>query len=362
LIVAAGGNLANNKKQFPAAAPNVFSVAAIDSNYKKIKLSSYGSFIDISAPGKDINGASFESDNGYETYTGTSQASAIVAAISAIVKLQNPSFSWNQIKACIKNSADPIHTHNSNFISKLGAGSINLAKAIQCNIFTSTTRENTLVNPQGYLRLLKNNENNKTWKINPVGTFKGIRFKKVLPFGNNKNTILHVYKGPINDSSPYLQYSLDALPEEFFLPGTKATLVLTGDNTNNHNLLEYKSEPIDFTQLYCNKTKYYKKEGIIEDGSGDNNYSYNSSCKWLITAPEGKVIRFNFTELDTESKVDKIYFFNGDKTNADVMAIISGNRLPPKFKTWGNKVLVWFVTDDKNQGNGWKLNYSFIDM
>jgi hypothetical protein len=29
--------------------------------------------------------------------------------------------------------------------------------------------------------------------------------------------------------------------------------------------------------------------------------------------------------------------------------------------TWGNQVLVWFVTDSVNQGEDWKAKYWFVD-
>ena len=66
--------------------------------------------------------------------------------------------------------------------------------------------------------------------------------------------------------------------------------------------------------------------------------------------PEGKVIRIRFDSLATESQTDLIYFFNGAGTHEDVMALISGNELPPAFTSWSNQVLIWFVSDDQNHG------------
>jgi len=86
-----------------------------------------------------------------------------------------------------------------------------------------------------------------------------------------------------------------------------------------------------------------------------------SDCKWLITAPKGKVIYIKFVEFDTEVRTDWVYFFNGKGTHEKIMAVYSGPRIPPELTTWSNQVLVWFVTDGKNQRKGWKAEYHFQD-
>ena len=63
----------------------------------------------------------------------------------------------------------------------------------------------------------------------------------------------------------------------------------------------------------------------------------------------------------TEAKTDWVYFFNGSGTHEKIMAIFSGPNIPPEITTWRNQVLVWFVTDGKNQGKGWKAEYRFQD-
>ena len=124
-------------------------------------------------------------------------------------------------------------------------------------------------------------------------------------------------------------------------------------------LLEYRAELIDYAGLYCKETVYLHEEGTFEDGSGPNDYSINSDCKWLITAPEGKVINIRFTEFDTEAKTDFVYFFNGSGTHEDIMAVFSGTEIPPELTSWNNRVLVWFVTDGDVQRKGWKAEYRF---
>ena len=89
-------------------------------------------------------------------------------------------------------------------------------------------------------------------------------------------------------------------------------------------------------------------------------YSARTDCRWHIMAPEGKVIRFQFDEIDTEAKTDFVFFFNGSGTRQDqLMAVFSGSDTPPDVTTWSNEVLVWFATDGQNQGRGWQVTYRF---
>jgi hypothetical protein len=75
------------------------------------------------------------------------------------------------------------------------------------------------------------------------------------------------------------------------------------------------------------------------------------------------VIRFQVDEFDTEAKIDLLYFFNGAATlREQLMAIFSGpGTTPPELTTWSHEALVWFVTDGRNQGRGWRMTYRFVD-
>jgi len=46
----------------------------------------------------------------------------------------------------------------------------------------------------------------------------------------------------------------------------------------------------------------------------------------------------------------------------EIVTIFSGPNIPPELTTWRNQVLVWFGTDGKNQGKGWKAQYRFQDL
>jgi Subtilase family len=83
IIVAAAGNDDCNCMVYPGAYEEVVSVGALDTNNTRASFSSYGSSLDISAPGVSIAGPTWTSNNGSSAYVagsaGTSFAAPIVA-------------------------------------------------------------------------------------------------------------------------------------------------------------------------------------------------------------------------------------------------------------------------------------------
>jgi len=126
LIVASGGNLAEEREQFPAAHPAVFAVASVERGGEKTVNSAYGQFIDLSAPGTGIRSAGNLTDDDYQTRDGTSFSAAMVATAAAFIKLQQPSFTSKEIEACLISASAPIEVSNRNYSGKLGAGKLGL--------------------------------------------------------------------------------------------------------------------------------------------------------------------------------------------------------------------------------------------
>jgi len=81
LVVAAAGNQRTSEPAYPAAYPNVIAVAATDGSDQLACDSNFGAWVDLAAPGKDVLSAA--PDGGYRYLSGTSQASAWVAALAA---------------------------------------------------------------------------------------------------------------------------------------------------------------------------------------------------------------------------------------------------------------------------------------
>lgn len=363
LIIAAAGNFPEEREQYPAADNAVFAVTALNKANVISTRSNYGSFVDLSAPGVDIVSTSSLSDEASAVHEGTSQAAAIVAGSAAVMMAQSPSSSIEKIITCLKNGSSLLKPESSEYAAKQGAGLLNISDSIAC-LKAGSGFPTTFLRPQGYLNLAGAKAGTTAWTIQPPGEFKGIWFTRPEMQNENGQISIDFSTDNTTQKKSLAHFPLAAMPDRFFVPGTQAIVTIqtdTGIPQTQDLLMEYRAESIKFRTLYCKDTIHLSEPGDITDRSGDAPYAANSDCKWQINAPEGKVIHFKFTEFDTEPNTDLLYFFNGSGTHEKIMAIFSGQNIPPELTTWENKVLVWFVTNGENQGQGWQGEFTFID-
>ncbi|MGK5083920.1 S8 family peptidase [Bdellovibrionota bacterium FG-1] len=112
LVVSAAGNEHQNtdlteNRYFPAAyrLSNMISVAATDIHNNLLPSSNWGKqFVDVAAPGENI--FSTLPGNRYGYMSGTSQATAFVSGMAALLLSQNPTLKPAEIKKIIKGSVD----------------------------------------------------------------------------------------------------------------------------------------------------------------------------------------------------------------------------------------------------------------
>ena len=109
-----------------AANDSMLSVAATDSNDLRASFSSYGAYIDISAPGVDIFAPSM--GGGYSMNWGTSFASPIVAATAALMISANNNISPADIDQILKSTA--LDLGAAGYDIYYGAGRVDAAKAV----------------------------------------------------------------------------------------------------------------------------------------------------------------------------------------------------------------------------------------
>lgn len=130
LIVAAAGNEGRDKNiiRYPAAYKGVFAVSSVDALDKKSDFSSYGRHVSISAPGSEIYSTVY--GNKYAKEDGTSMASPVVASAAAYVKAYFPSLTMEQVGNLLRKYADPVDHLNAEYKGKLGAGRLNVYRAL----------------------------------------------------------------------------------------------------------------------------------------------------------------------------------------------------------------------------------------
>jgi len=134
LVVAAAGNGRSDEFHSPSGYKYVLSVASVDSNDVKAGYSNFGETIDVCAPGGvfSVDGGIYNTwyNDTYESLTGTSMASPLVAGIAGLVMAKFPGLSPLQVAEKIRVSADPIDDKNPYYRYQLGFGRVNAYRAL----------------------------------------------------------------------------------------------------------------------------------------------------------------------------------------------------------------------------------------
>ncbi len=134
LVFKAAGNSNNQTADYLCSRSDVYSVAATNSLDKKASYSSYGTWVDISAPGDAIystyhNHAAPASDY-IASLSGTSMATPLVASVAAAVWSKHPTWTRTQVWSTVQTNVDDISALNPSYGGKLGSGRVNLQKAL----------------------------------------------------------------------------------------------------------------------------------------------------------------------------------------------------------------------------------------
>lgn len=128
VVVAAAGNGDNMLRTYPAVLDGVIGVAATSPDDTKWSGSTYGSWVDVSAPGDSIHSTMI---GGYGSLSGTSMAAPHVAGLAALLLAQNPTWTPEQVEARIEESADIFDDINVEYNYRMGSGRINVYKALR---------------------------------------------------------------------------------------------------------------------------------------------------------------------------------------------------------------------------------------
>jgi len=127
-VVAACGNSGSDSPFYPAAYPNVISVANSSYQDTLFRNSTYHYSVDLSAPGNNIK-STFDVDN-YWSWGGTSAASPVVAATVALTKAHFPQLTGFQAAQRVRVTTDDTYDVNPAFVDKIGTGRVNMYKAL----------------------------------------------------------------------------------------------------------------------------------------------------------------------------------------------------------------------------------------
>lgn len=129
-IAASSGNKPDGKPNYPAGYDNSMAVGATARLDAFTGFSSFGPYVDITAPGVGIWSSIWESGNDtYNAENGTSASCPFVAGVAALMFSVNPNLSNQQIRDILENSADDIGTPG--WDEHYGNGRVNALRALQ---------------------------------------------------------------------------------------------------------------------------------------------------------------------------------------------------------------------------------------
>lgn len=126
ILVASAGNLNDESMQFPAALPDVLSIASTSLVDEKSAFSSFGETIDLCVTGDEIVGPI--PGGLYGSWSGTSMAAGIASGVAALT-LARASDVAVATDALLATAID-IDAANPNFVGKLGAGRLDALAAV----------------------------------------------------------------------------------------------------------------------------------------------------------------------------------------------------------------------------------------
>ncbi|MEW5795810.1 MAG: S8 family serine peptidase [Candidatus Zixiibacteriota bacterium] len=136
LVFHAAGNDGSQTADYLGGRTDVINVAATDSLDCKADFSTYGTWVDISAPGTGIMSLYHDHSDPASDYVammdGTSMATPISASVAGLIWSRHPDWTAAQVRDRLYATADNIYGLgcNSSYAGKLGAGRVNAFNAV----------------------------------------------------------------------------------------------------------------------------------------------------------------------------------------------------------------------------------------
>jgi cell wall-associated protease len=133
-LVAAEGNEGNDAPNYPASYEGVIGVGSINKDKKLSSFSTYGASTDIVAPGEDIYAPIFdyEKKSSFQTLSGTSMASPIVAGVASLLLSKYPTLKPAQVEYILEHTATDLGEQGRDL--KFGNGLVNPTAVLKYDI------------------------------------------------------------------------------------------------------------------------------------------------------------------------------------------------------------------------------------
>lgn len=123
---------------------------------------------------------------------------------------------------------------------------------------------------------------------------------------------------------------------EFFSLGASSNRLCFSGNVNNNNL------------------RLTGSSGTLQSPSRDSNYPPDLSCDWLITVPEGKIVKLSFDSFDLQSanwgqcEEDYVEVLDGNYNSSLSVERFCGFGTPRDIRSSGRYMRVRFKSDSES--------------
>jgi subtilisin family serine protease len=145
IVVAASGNKADGVANYPAAYANVIAVSASTRDDKIADFSSYGSYVWIAAPGKDIFSTYYREGDTYAQLSGTSASAPFVSGTIALMLSQHGNLTPKAVREILKATA--VDIDEGGFDQRAGYGRLDTFHAVILASTFNTTLPDVSVTP-----------------------------------------------------------------------------------------------------------------------------------------------------------------------------------------------------------------------
>ena len=272
LVAAAGNNGTNKIVSYPAYFDFVIAVSSITKNNELSSFSNYGTYIDLTAPGTNIN--STIPNNGSQMESGTSMATPFVSAAAAMVKAYHGEVSTSAVKSLLYSSATPLLSDNDDseyfgnglvnamgVLNELGESSENLIITSSPNINYSSGVYDSFIEVE---LTCKNENSNIYYTIDGTAPTENSTVYNGTPIRIEKDTILAVSACAENRRMSKVvtrEYRIINALDESFLEIDSDGYILSCSSTENEIII-----PESVNGLTV--------KGIREKAFYSSNYSY----------------------------------------------------------------------------------------